>query len=68
MKIRSKVSENVQELSSAVIDVGLVIKNWRFEFYREGSVNGNERLMNFYQECDSDFVSVNIIRECLVHA
>jgi hypothetical protein len=47
------MNQNVQELSSVVIDV---LKNGLFEFYRERTMNRKECLMYFYQEYDSDFV------------
>ena len=56
------MNENVQELSSVAIDV---MKNRLFEFYTERNMNRNERLMYFYHEYDSDFVSAHIIRDCL---
>ena len=56
------MNQNVQELSSVVIDV---LKNGLFEFYREQSMNRKECLMYFYQEYDSDFVWARIVRDSL---
>lgn len=62
MKVCDEESENVQELSSVVIDV---MKNLLFEFYSERNMNRNKCSMNFYREYDSDFVSACVIREFL---